>query len=372
MPAFAYLDHNASSPLRPAAFDAMVEALRAGGNPSSVHRAGRTARSRVDRARRQVAALAGALPSEIVFTSGGTEANSMAIGGSGRKRVLASSVEHDSVLKSATNAAIIPVDREGVVDLASLERMLALQSEPALVSVMLANNETGVLQPVADVVRLARQAGALVHCDAVQAAGKVRVDLHGLGVDYLSLSAHKLGGPTGVGALAIRNGAPFAPDRRGGGQESNRRAGTENVAGIAGFGAAAAASRDGLAVEGLRDRLERSLLAIAPGARVFGAGARRLGNTSCVSMPGVKAETQVMALDLAGLCVSAGAACSSGKVHRSAVLAAMGVEDAVAETAIRISFGWNTESDDIERLIAAWRDLYIRVAQSDIRQVQAA
>jgi cysteine desulfurase len=370
MPAFAYLDHNATSPLRPAAFDAVVEALRAGGNPSSVHRAGRKARGLVDAARRQVAALVGALPAEIVFTSGGTEANNMAIDGSGRKRVLASAVEHDSVLKAAPAAEIIPVDGDGVVDLAALERMLAVSNEPALVAVMLANNETGVVQPLADVVRLARKAGALVHCDAVQGAGKVRVDLHGLGVDYLSLSAHKLGGPTGVGALAVRTGAPFASDRRGGGQESNRRAGTENVPGIAGFAAAAAC--EGLAVEELRDRLERSLLAIAPQARVFGAGAGRLGNTTCISMPGVKAETQVMALDLAGVCVSAGAACSSGKVQRSPVLAAMGVETAVAETAIRISCGWNTESDDIERLIAAWRDLYIRVAQSDISQARAA
>jgi cysteine desulfurase len=371
MPASAYLDHNATSPLRPAAFDAMVAALRLGGNPSSVHRSGRTARSLIDGARRQVAVLVGALPVEIVFTSGGTEANNMAIDGSGRKRVLASSVEHDSVLKAAPDAETVPVDANGVVDLGALERLLA-PGEPALVSVMFANNETGVLQPIADVVRLARKVGALVHCDAVQTAGKVRVDLHGLGVDYLSLSAHKLGGPSGVGALVVRSDAPFASDRRGGGQESNRRAGTENVAGIAGFGAAADASREGLMVEGLRDRMERSLLAIAPGARVFAAEARRLGNTSCISMPGVKAETQVMALDLAGLCVSAGAACSSGKVHRSAVLAAMGVEDAVADTAIRISCGWNTDSDDIERLIAAWRDLYIRVSQSDIRQARAA
>jgi cysteine desulfurase len=372
MRAFAYLDHNATSPLRPAAFDAMVEALRAAGNPSSVHRSGRTARGIVDAARRQVATLAGALPSEIVFTSGGTEANNMAIGGSGRGRLLVSAVEHDSVLRAAPDAKLIPVDAEGVVDLGALERLLAASDEPALVSVMFANNETGVLQPIADVVRLARKAGALVHCDAVQGAGKAPVDLHGLGVDYLSLSAHKFGGPTGVGALVVRDGAPFASDRLGGGQESNRRAGTENVAGIAGFGAAAAAARDGFAVERLRDRLEASLLAIAPGARVFGAGARRLGNTTCISMPGVKAETQVMALDLANVCVSAGAACSSGKVQRSAVLRAMNVQDSEAATAIRISCGWNTESDDIERLIAAWRDLYIRVAHSDLTRARAA
>jgi cysteine desulfurase len=373
MRAFAYLDHNATSPLRPAAFDAMVEALRAGGNPSSVHRAGRKARSLVDAARRQVAALVGALPAEIIFTSGGTEANNMAISGNGRERVIVSAVEHDSVLKAAPNAEILPVDAEGVVDLGALERLLAGSDEPAFVSVMFANNETGVLQPIADVVRLARQAGALVHCDAVQGAGKMAVDLHGLGVDYLSLSAHKFGGPTGVGALVVRSDAPFVSDRRGGGQEANRRAGTENVAGIVGFGAASDAARQGgLEVGGLRDRLEASLLEIAPGARVFGAAVRRLGNTTCISMPGVKAETQVMALDLAGVCVSAGAACSSGKVQRSPVLAAMGVADAEAATAIRISCGWDTQSDDIERLIAAWRDLYIRVAQSDISRARAA
>ena len=256
--ASVYLDHNATSPLRPAAFDAMVEALKAGGNPSSVHKSGRAARARIDAARRQVAALVGTLPAEIVFTSGGTEANNLALKGAGRRRVLASAVEHDSVLKAGP-CEIIPVDRNGVVDLAALERMLAGSKEPALVSVMFANNETGVLQPIAEVVRLARKAGALVHCDAVQAAGKAAVDMHGLGVDYLSLSAHKLGGPTGVGALAVRAGAPFETDRRGGGQESNRRAGTENVAGIAGFGAAAEAAGNGLDVAKLRDRLEAEL-----------------------------------------------------------------------------------------------------------------
>jgi cysteine desulfurase len=370
--ASAYLDHNATSPLRPAAFDAMVDALRAGGNPSSVHRIGRAARARIDAARRQVAGLVGALPAEIVFTSGGTEANNLVLAGSGRTRVLASAVEHDSVLKSAPGAEVIPVDGEGVVDLAALQRMLAASDEPALVSVMFANNETGVLQPIAEVARLARTAAALVHCDAVQGAGKVPVDLHGLGVDYLSLSAHKLGGPAGIGALVVHSNAPLLPDRRGGGQESNRRAGTENVAGIAGFGVAAEEARVGLLPEVLRDRLEASLLKIAPQAQVFGAGASRLPNTTCISMPGVKAETQVMALDLAGVCISAGAACSSGKVTPSTVLTAMGVNPAMAETAVRISLGWNSVPEDIERLIAAWRDLYIRVQYSDILPARAA
>ncbi len=371
-PDLAYLDHNATSPLRPAAFETMVEALRAGGNPSSVHRVGRAARNLIDTARREVAALVDALPAEIVFTSGGTEANNLALVGAGRRRVLASAVEHDSVLNAARNLELVPVDGNGIVDLAELQRLLAGGREPALVSVMFANNETGVIQPIAEIVRISRAAGALIHCDAVQGAGKVPVDMHGLGVDYLTLSAHKFGGPTGVGALVVRDGAPFHTDRRGGGQESNRRAGTENVAGIAGFGVAAAEAKGGLSTVTLRDHLEASLRAIAPRARVFGAEAPRLPNTVCISMPGVRAETQVMALDLAGVAVSAGAACSSGKVSRSAVLSAMGVEVAESETALRISFGWSTVSQDIERLIAAWHDLYIRVTHSDIPKARAA
>jgi cysteine desulfurase len=297
-----------------------------------------------------------------VFTSGGTEANNITL--RDHKRVLVSAIEHESVLKAVPAAERIPVDGNGVIDLATLERMLG--EKPALVSVMFANNETGVIQPIAEVVRLARASGALVHCDAVQAAGKVPVDLHGLGVDYLSLSAHKLGGPTGVGALVVRSGAPFATDRVGGGQESWRRAGTENVAGIVGFGAAAEASCDGLDAA-LRNHLEASL----PG-KVHGAAVPRLPSTTCISMPGVKAETQVMALDLAGVAVSAGSACSSGKVTRSAVLTAMGTDPAETESAIRISCGWNTVFEDIERLIAAWQALYTRVTHSDLSRAQAA
>ena len=371
MPAPAYLDHNATSPLRPAAFDAMAEALRAGGNPSSVHKAGRAARAAVDKARRQVADLVGALPAEVIFTSGGTEANNMALRGAGRRRLLVSAIEHESVRNSAPDAEVVPVDANGVLDLGALEKALARLSEPSLVSVMLANNETGVVQPIADVVRLARAAGALVHCDAVQGAGKMPLSIHGLGVDYLSLAAHKLGGPTGVGALVVRAGAPLATDRKGGAQETNRRAGTENLSGIVGFGAAATEALRGLDVQSLRDKLELALVQIAPAARIHGAGAPRLCNTTFISMPGVSSETQVMAFDLAGVCISAGSACSSGKVHQSAVLSAMGVPEAEATTAVRISLGWNTESADIERLIGAWQDLYIRVSKSDISQAHS-
>jgi cysteine desulfurase len=371
MTGFAYLDHNATSPLRPAALAAMTEALRAGGNPSAVHAVGRRARAMVDRARREVADLVGAPSNEIVFTSGGTEANAMALAGSGRRRVLVSAIEHDSVRRAVPDAEVVPVDADGVVDLAALERALAASAEPTLVSVMAANNETGVIQPVAEVVRLARAAGALVHCDAVQAAGKIAVDVPSLGVDYQSIAAHKLGGPTGIGALVVRALAPFAPDRRGGAQETNRRAGTENLSGIVGFGAAAAEAGKGLDA-GLRDRTEAELVALAPAAAVHGGRVRRLPNTLCVSMPGVSAETQVMALDLAGVCVSAGSACSSGKVHRSAVLAAMGVDDAVAASAIRISFGWDSQAGDSDRLIAAWRDLYLRAGRSVIENARAA
>lgn len=371
MTAAAYLDHNATSPLRPAAFDAMVEALQAGGNPSSIHGVGRKARAIVEKARREVAALVGAAPAQAIFTSGGTEANNLALSGAGRRRVLVSAIEHDSVRRAVPQAEILPVDGDGILDLAALEHALAASVEPALVSVMLANNETGVLQPIGEVMRLARAAGALVHCDAVQGAGKVPVDFQGLGVDYLSLSAHKLGGPTGVGALVIRSNAPLRQDRLGGGQESNRRAGTENVAGIAGFGAAAVEAAAGLDVTALRDGLEFALVEIAAEARIFGANAARIGNTTCISMPGVPAETQVVALDLAGVCISAGAACSSGKVQRSPVLEAMGVPVGEAACAIRISLGWNSEAADIERLIGAWQDLYIRVSRSDISHTES-
>ena len=357
-----YLDYNATAPVRPEVTLAVAAALGRTGNPSSVHQAGREARALLEHARAAVAALVGARPDAVVFTSGGTEANNQALQSvSGLK--LVSAIEHDSVLAAAPDARRIPVGPDGVTDLQALEEQLKTL-RPALVSVMLANNETGVLQPVRDVVACARRHGALVHCDAVQAAGKIPIDVKGLGADFVTLSAHKLGGPAGVGALVLGPGIEPAALHHGGGQERRWRPGTENLAGIVGFGRACelAAADTGWRprVGALRDRLEAGIAAIAPEARVLGAGAPRLANTSCLAMPGVGNQTQLIDLDLAGIAVSAGSACSSGKVGPSHVLAAMGVEDSEAQTAIRVSLGWASTASDVDRFVAAWRRLYER------------
>ncbi|MEO8559559.1 MAG: aminotransferase class V-fold PLP-dependent enzyme, partial [Rhodospirillales bacterium] len=259
------------------------------------------------------------------------------------------------------------VDRHGVVDVAALDEILSASREPALVAVMLANNETGVVQPLDQIVRVARQHGASVLCDAVQALGKIAVDFAVLDVDYLSLSGHKIGGPQGVGALVVRSGAPLTAQTLGGGQESSRRAGTENTAGIVGFGVAAKHVDNHLLranlIAVLRDLAARRIKDLAPQARVFSEGAARLPNTLCIDMPGVKAETQIVALDLAGVAVSTGAACSSGKLRPSAVLQAMGVDALQAANAIRISFGWDSDEGDVERLIAGWGALWARAGE---------
>jgi cysteine desulfurase len=359
-----YLDYNATAPLKPAVIAAMSTALAETGNASSVHRFGRVARRGIETAREQVAALVGAAPHQVVFTGGGTEANNLALAHSAGARMLVSAVEHDSVSRAADAATAIPVDRNGVVDLAAFERLVARDGAPALVAVMLANNETGVIQPVAEVARIAHAHGSLVHCDAVQAAGKIVIDMAALGVDTLALSAHKMGGPQGVGALIVGDGVELRPMLRGGGQERGRRAGTENVAGIAGFGVAAQlAARDLDAMAGLargRDEMEARLRRAVPEAAVFGASAPRLPNTSCIAMPGISAETQVMAMDLAGIAVSAGSACSSGKVKPSHVLAAMGAGD-LAGNAIRVSAGWRSAPADFDRLVEAWTSLWARL-----------
>ena len=358
----SYLDWNATAPLRPQAAVAMSEALRRWGNPSSVHRRGRAARQIIDRAREAVAGLLGDVdPSGVVFVSGGTEANHLALCGAGRERALVSAIEHDSVRHAVPGAEMIPVGPEGIVDLDALDRMLGADLRPALVSVMYANNETGVIQPVAEIAAIARRNGALFHCDAVQAAGKLALEAGAIGADLVTLSAHKIGGPTGIGALVVTGGIELAPLLRGGGQEHRRRAGTENLPGIAGFAAAAAAEiADYERVAALRDGLEAEIAMTARDAVVLGAAANRLPNTSAIAMPGVAAETQVVALDLDGVMVSAGAACSSGKVGPSHVLAAMGVAPEIAASTIRVSLGWSSSEAEIDHFLRAWTALYRR------------
>lgn len=362
MSRLAYLDYNAGAPAHPEVVAAMVETLAESGNPSSVHAAGRRARVRLESARAAVAALVGAPGAGVVFTSGGTEANNLVLRGCGRSRVLVSAVEHASVRQAVPDAEPIPVDGDGVIDLTALRHLLAADGAPALVSVMAANNETGVVQPIAEVGRLAHAHGALFHCDAAQAPGRLSLSLSDGFVDFLTLSAHKLGGPAGIGALVSANAEfPLAPLLLGGGQERRRRAGTENLAGIVGFGIAAhlaaANGAEGDRVRELRDRLEQAVMARIPGAVVIGAAAARLCNTSCVALPGVPSQVQVMALDLANVAVSAGSACSSGKVGESAVLRAMGLDPAIAGSAIRVSLGWGSTDEDVEMFLSAWCDL---------------
>lgn len=346
-----YLDANATEPLRPAAREAVLAALDLTGNPSSVHAAGRAARRMLEDSREAVARRFGAAPADLVFTGGGTEANALAIHGLGRgRRVLVGATEHDAVLRAAPNAAVVPVDRDGLVALDALAAMLA-DGAPALVCVMAANNETGAVQPLSEIAALCRRHGALLHVDAVQAAGRTHLDARALGADTLALSSHKLGGPKGAGVLLLRAGLHLPPLIAGGGQERGRRGGTEPLPAIAGFAAAARAADDAAHLASLRDAAERA--AVAAGAVVVGAGAPRLPQTTCLALPGVRADTQVIALDLAGIAVSAGAACSSGKVARSRVIAAMGFDD-LAGSAIRVSLPWNATGADIAAFTAAY------------------
>lgn len=369
----AYLDHNATSPLRPEARDAMIAALDVCGNASSVHAEGRAARALIETAREDIARALGAIAPAVVFTSGGSESCNQAIRGAGVDRIIVSAVEHPCVVEAARATgkpvSIAPVNGDGVIDLAALDSLLADGEGRALISVMLANNETGVIQPVRDVVALAQKHDALVHCDAVQAFGKIPVNCALLGVDLLSVSAHKLGGPQGVGALVIRDGLAVSPLIRGGGQELRRRAGTENVAAIAGFAAAVkAAGETESDIKALRNQVE-SAIAQGPGkVSVFGKGVERLPNTVCFALPGLAADTALIAFDLEGVAVSSGSACSSGKVAASHVLKAMGAaEDAVA-SAIRVSLGWNTTDEDVNRFIESWQ----RIAGRHAAQAAAA
>lgn len=356
-----YLDANATEPIRPAARAALLAALDQGGNPSSVHAAGRAARRVLEGARETVARRFGATPADLVFTSGGTEADALAVQAFGRgRRVIVGATEHDAVRAAAPAAERLAVDAQGVADLAALARLL--EGGPALVCLMLANNETGAIQPVAEAAALCRAAGAWLHVDAVQAAGRMAVDLAKLGAHSLALSSHKLGGPAGAGALLLapEAAAGLTPMILGGGQERGRRGGTPALPAIAGFAAAVDALGDAAALAPLRDAAEAA--AVACGAVALGAGAARLPNTTCLALPGVPAQTQVIALDLAGVAVSAGAACSSGKVQRSHVLEAMGT-GTLASQAIRVSLPWNATEADVAAFAAAYRDMAARLSR---------
>lgn len=368
-----YLDHNAGAPARPEAIEAARAVMAAGGNPSSVHREGRAARRTVEAARAAVGRLAGVRPGQVVFTSGATEANVLALSPdllrAGRPfragRLLVSAVEHPSVLRGgrfpAGSIVTIPVDGAGRVDCAALDRLLADgvgPDAPAMVAVQLANSETGVIQPLAEVSRIVRARGAILVCDAVQGAGRLPLDA--LDVDFLTLSAHKIGGIQGAGALvAVACDLWPAPLLPGGGQEANRRGGTEAVPALAAFGVAAEASRLELEkisrIRDLRDWLEMALRTISEDVTVFADGADRLANTLSVALPGIPAETAVIAFDLEGFAISAGSACSSGKVSASHVLQAMGVSGDLVRGGLRISLGWNTTRADVERFVEAWR-----------------
>jgi cysteine desulfurase len=367
-----YLDWNATTPLRPEARAAMAAAWDLGGNPSSIHAEGRRARRLIEEARAEVASAVGALARNVVFTSGGTEANVLALlpglhGAAGRPvaRLLVSAIEHASVLAGGRfpvgSMARINVTRSGLVDLDDLRELLG-SGPPALVSIMAANNETGALQPVREAAGIVHAAGGLLHVDAIQAFGKIPTDINEMGADLVSLSAHKLGGPKGTGALVLAEGlSGVEPLLRGGGQERGRRAGTENVVGIAGFGAAVSAAIQALEaeakrLESLRNRLETGLRETS-GVIVFADSVARLPNTTLFTAPGMRAETAVIGFDLAGVAVSSGSACSSGKVQPSHVLEAMGFDPKLAQGAVRLSLGWSTVESDVDRGLEAWRKL---------------
>jgi cysteine desulfurase len=377
-----YLDWNATTPLREEARRTMVLALDLPGNASSVHAEGREARKWIEGARAAVATAVGAVPRNVVFTSGGTEANVLALApnlkrGSGPVvgRLIVSAIEHASVLAGGrfTRDTIetVRVTRDGVVDLDHLRQLLR-GGQPALVSIMLANNETGAIQPVAAAAEIVHEAGGIMHVDAIQAFGKISLDLRELGADLLTLSAHKIGGPKGVGALVLTDGLNGPePLLRGGGQELSRRAGTENVAGIAAFGAAVTAAMADLPAERVRlQTLQRRLETGLRGgndAFIFSDAVQRLPNTTLFTVPGLKAETAVIGFDLAGIAVSSGSACSSGKVQPSHVLEAMGFDPGTAQGAVRLSMGWSTRDADIDRCLEAWRSLSGRLLKDQGR-----
>ncbi len=356
-----YLDANATEPLRPEARDAAFAAMEQGGNPSSVHQAGRAARKILEAAREHVAAFTGARPADVIFCAGATEADALAIHALGAGRpILIGATEHDAIRAAAPDALTIPVLPNGQADLAVLEALLA--SHPgALVCLMAANNETGVLHDIETAGKLCAEAGAILHVDAVQAIGRANQDWLALGASSIALSGHKFGGPVGAGALVTRPGLEIKALIKGGGQELGRRGGTPALPAIAGLAAALGAPYQAGQITAWRDEVEA--FCVAQGAVVAGAGAPRLPNTICLALPGVRAETQLIALDMAGICVSSGSACSSGKVASSHVLLAMGFAG-LAGQAIRVSLPWNTQADEVRKFQAAYASMAARALRS--------
>lgn len=354
-----YMDWNATAKLSQATRLAMLEVWEEAGNPSSVHKEGRKAREHIEKARRKLADFIHAKPENIIFTSGGTEANNLAIHAASSNPIFVSAIEHDSVLKPASRAKAmhIAVDQEGIVNLSDLEQKLKSAAQPAFVSVMLANNETGVIQPIAEVAKIVHLHNGLLHCDASQALNRIEVNLEQLGADMLTLSAHKAGGPLGVGALILRTDRVITPNMVGGGQEKSRRAGTENLPAIVGF-AACLDQVDFQRTEMLRDLLEDQLTSMDPAIQIFGKSVKRLPNTTCLASGHKKSDALIIGFDLAGISISAGSACSSGKVKSSHVIEAMGYNNEVASRSIRISLGLDNTKEEIERFTEVWRDLH--------------
>lgn len=372
-----YLDYNATAPLRAEARAAIMAAFDVPGNPSSVHGAGRHARAQIESARKTMAQALGAAPSDVVFSAGGTEANNLGLLGLAEANAITclflSSVEHSCIRVAARHSGLpvhtIPVTPDGKIDLEALNETLNGLDEDAkpLLALMMVNNETGVVQPVVEAAHIVHEAGGLIHVDAVQGFGKMPVSLTDMNADSLAVSAHKIGGPLGVGALAFACGTKLAPRSYGGGQESGHRGGTENVPGISGFAAATTAAladlshSDGIAI--LRDHLQARLLSIAPDAVVVGGNAPRLCNTLCIATPGFAADTQLMTMDLAGFAISSGSACSSGKVKASVVMLAMGLPGDLPSCAIRISLGKATTRDELDAFAGAWGKALMRARQ---------
>ncbi len=362
----AYLDYNATTPVRPEVVEVMREVLAEPANPSSVHRWGRKAKKRLEDARVTVANAVSCFPREVIFTASGTEANNLALSSYADIRVAVSAVEHVSVLKALPNVTVLPVTPDGIIRYEALRAWLREDSFPALVSVMLANNETGIMQPVKSIVEVVKEYGGMVHCDAAQAYGKTPVDVGVLGVDMLTLSAHKMGGPPGAAALVVREGVEIIPRLRGGGQESGRRAGTENLAAICGFAEAVRLARIDTWQKPLRAALmqmEAQMTEAIPEAVVLGRNGERVPTTSAILMPDVPAETQLMHFDLEGFAVSAGAACSSGRVTPSHVAQAMELSVNQASSIIRVSGGWATKAEEIERFTESWIALAKRLVK---------